>query len=131
MAPKSVRRQGMSCAVTEGSLMRRITFILTVALVCLWGVTLVPGAAAGNFDADKMGCVGEDPGTCPTATVGQNYSLTIYLKPPDGGRGEDFDCATFAVSSGSFPPGLSISDEGVISGKPTQAGSYNFFLTVN
>ncbi len=110
--------------------MRRIPLIFTVALVCVAGATFAPGATAGNFDANHMGCVGEDPGTCPTATVGENYSLTIYLLPPDGGRGEDFSCATFSVSSGSFPPGLSISDEGVISGKPTQAGSYNFFLTV-
>jgi hypothetical protein len=77
-----------------------------------------------------MGCPGEDPATCPTATVGRPYSLTIYLTPPDGGRGEDFNCARFHVSSGSFPPGLSISDEGIISGTPTAAGNYRFFLTV-
>ena len=29
-----------------------------------------------------------------------------------------------------FPPGLSISDEGLISGTPTAAGSYDFYLTV-
>ena len=110
--------------------MRRIRLILTVALACLAGVVLIPGAAAGNFDEQKMGCVGEDPATCPAATVGQPYSMTIYLTPPDGGRGEDFGCARFNVSSGSFPPGLSISDEGVISGTPTQAGSYAFYLQV-
>ena len=111
--------------------MRRIPLIFAAALTCLVAATIfAPGASAGNFDARKMGCDGEDPATCPTATVGQGYSLTIYLIPPDSGRGEDFDCATFGVSSGSFPPGLSISDEGVISGTPTQAGSYSFFLTV-
>jgi hypothetical protein len=77
-----------------------------------------------------MGCPGETPSVCPTATAGQPYSLTIYLKPADGGRGEDFGCATFHVTSGAFPPGLSISDEGLISGTPTAAGSYRFFLTV-
>ena len=110
--------------------MRRIPLILTVAFACLVGVTLVAGAAAGNFDEQKMGCAGEDPATCPPATVGQPYSMTIYLTPPDGGRGEDFNCAKFNVSSGSFPPGLSISDEGIISGTPTQAGSYAFYLQV-
>ena len=110
--------------------MRRLRLILTVAFVCAAGAILVPGAAAGNFDEVKMGCGGEDPATCPPATVGQGYSLTIYLAPPDGGRGEDFACATFHVTSGSLPPGLSISDEGILSGTPTAAGSYEFYLTV-
>ena len=78
-----------------------------------------------------MGCAGEGPATCPTGTEGQPYSLTIYLSPPEAGtRGEDFDCATFHVTSGTFPPGLSISDEGYITGTPTQAGTYDFYLTV-
>ena len=110
--------------------MRRFRLVLTVAFACVASMVLVSGASAGNFDASKMGCVGEDPATCPTGTVGQPYSLTIYLLPPDGGRGEDFNCARFHVSSGNFPPGLSVSDEGLISGTPTQAGKYEFFLTV-
>lgn len=122
----------MPSSGAEGSLMRRFRFSLVIAAaVCLAAMTFVPGAAAGNFDEEKMGCSGENPATCPTGTVGQPYSLTIYLIPPDGGRGEDFDCATFAVTSGSLPPGLSISDEGILSGTPTQAGRYQFFLTVS
>lgn len=104
--------------------------LLVVLLTLAASVVFVPGAAAGNFDEEKMGCAGEGPATCPTGTVGQPYSLTIYLSPPDGGRGEDFDCATFHVTSGTFPPGLSISDEGYITGTPTQAGTYDFYLTV-
>ena len=110
--------------------MRRLRLIFTIAFVCVAGAIFVPGAAAGNFDEGKMGCSGENPATCPTGTVGQPYSLTIYLAPPDGGRGEDFACARFAVTSGSLPPGLSVSDEGIISGTPTAAGSYDFYLTV-
>ncbi len=110
--------------------MRLVRLILTAAFVCVAGATFVPGASAGNFDEDKMGCTGENPGICPTGTVGSPYSLTIYLAPPDGGRGEDFGCARFSVSSGSLPPGLSVSDEGIISGTPTAAGSFDFYLTV-
>ena len=110
--------------------MHRLRLILTVAFACAAGAIFVPAAGAGNFDEGKMGCSGENPATCPTGTVGQPYSLTIYLAPPDGGRGEDFGCARFSVSSGSFPPGLSVSDEGLISGTPTAAGSYDFYLTV-
>lgn len=110
--------------------MRRIPLIFTLALASIASAIFVPGAGAGNFDPDKMGCAGESPSICPTATAGQPYSLTIYLKPPDGGRGEDFACAKFRVDSGSFPPGLSISDEGIISGTPTAAGGYDFYLKV-
>ena len=110
--------------------MHRLRLILTVAFACAAGAIFVPGAGAGNFDEGKMGCSGENPATCPTGTVGQPYSLTIYLAPPDGGRGEDFGCARFEVSSGALPPGLSISDEGILSGTPTAAGSYDFYLTV-
>jgi len=111
--------------------MRRFRMIVLAALLAVVGSLLVaPGAAAGNFDEQKMGCAGEDPAICPPARVGQGYSLTIYLTPPDAGRGEDFDCATFQASSGDFPPGLSISDEGIISGTPTAAGSFGFYLTV-
>ncbi|HET6682689.1 MAG TPA: Ig domain-containing protein, partial [Gaiella sp.] len=100
--------------------------------MCIAGVILIPGAGAGNFDEGRMGCPGENPGTCPTGAVGKPYSLTIYLSTdkPAEERGEDFPCATFRVSSGAFPPGLSISDEGIIGGTPTQAGTYDFFLTV-
>ena len=110
--------------------MHRLRLIFTIAFVCVAGAIFVPGAGAGNFDEGKMGCSGENPATCPTGTVGQPYSLTIYLAPPDGGRGEDFGCARFSVTSGSLPPGLSVSDEGLISGTPTAAGSYDFYLTV-
>ena len=103
--------------------------LVAVCLAAAASFVLVPGAAAGNFDEEKMGCTGEAPATCPMGTVGQPYSMTIYLTPPDGGRGEDFGCATFAFA-GAYPPGLSISDEGVISGTPTQAGTYRFFMEV-
>ena len=112
---------------------RRVTpkrFLLVVCLAIATSVVLVPGAAAHNFDPEKMGCAGEELMTCPAGTAGQPYSLAIYLKPPDGGRGEDFGCATFHVLSGGLPPGLSVSDEGYISGTPTTPGSYRFWLEV-
>jgi hypothetical protein len=110
------------------SRLKRLSLVAFVALAA--AVVLVPGAAAGNFDEQKMGCASENPAICPTGTEGQPYSMTIYLSPPDGGRGEDFGCATFHHTSGSFPPGLSIASEGEIRGTPTQAGTYDFYLTV-
>ena len=103
---------------------------MLVVFAAAMSLGLVSSAPAGNFDPEFMGCTGENPATCPTGTEGLAYSITIYLKPRDGGRGEDFQCATFHHTSGNFPPGLSIASEGVISGTPTQAGTYDFFLTV-
>ena len=110
------------------SLSKRL--LLAAVLAVAASIVFVPSAGAGNFDEEKMGCRGENPATCPTGTQFQPYSITIYLVPPDGGRGEDFGCATFHHTSGNFPPGLSISDEGFISGTPTEAGNFQFYLTV-
>jgi hypothetical protein len=110
------------------SLSKRL--LVTACLAVVASIVFVPSGSAGNFDEQKMGCAGEAPATCATGTVGQPYSITIYLMPPDSDRGEDFGCATFHHSSGNFPPGLSISDEGFITGTPTEAGTYQFYLTV-
>lgn len=87
---------------------------------------------AGNFDEAAMGCTGEDPATCATATTGTPYSLIVRLQGD-----EDTGCAVVSVSSGTLPPGLSITQQfnetkyAVISGTPTQEGRYEFYLNVN
>jgi hypothetical protein len=114
-------------------MMRRFRLLVLASLACVAALTVVSSASAGNFDKFRMGCTGEEPAVCPAGTVGQPYSLTIYLDrdvPSDPDRGADFDCATYHVSSGVFPPGLSISDEGLVYGTPTQAGHFDFYLTV-
>jgi hypothetical protein len=105
---------------------------LGIVLALAAAIVLVPGAAAGNFDEPRMGCSGESPAICAMGTEGVPYSMPIEL-----GGDEDEGCATFHVTSGSLPPGLSItrnvvneSGHGLISGTPTQAGTYRFFLTV-
>jgi len=73
-----------------------------------------------------MGCTGQDPATCPTGTEGVPYSIPIELT-----GNEDEGCDVHNVSSGSFPPGLTVnSDAARIEGTPTQAGTYRFYLTV-
>jgi large repetitive protein len=117
----------------SGTVPSRVTpkrALIVLLLVLSAAVVFVPGAAAGNFDEELMGCAGENPATCPTGTVGQPYSIKIYLLPRDGERGEDWGCATFHATSGTFPPGLIITDEGYITGTPTQAGIFDFYLTV-
>jgi hypothetical protein len=105
--------------------MRRLTLILTIAVLgCFTALAVVSAAPAGDFS--DAACSGEPSKLCPTATTGQAYSVEFTLKEPG-------DCGpSFAVSSGSFPPGLTLaSDEGVARGTPTQAGSYTFFITVS
>jgi large repetitive protein len=102
---------------------------LVVALAAALAVVLVPGASAGKFDQARMGCTGESPATCPAGTVGTPYSLPVFLQDDD-----PWSCAVF-TEQGSFPPGLSLtpyaSDEtkaALISGTPTTAGSYRFYI---
>jgi len=59
----------------------------------------------------------------PAASVGVAYSTTLAAKggtPP----------YTWSVTSGALPPGLSLSGSGVISGKPTTKGTFNFTVKV-
>jgi hypothetical protein len=105
--------------------MRRLILILTIAaLGCFTALGVVATASAGDF-ADAV-CSGDPAKMCPSATVGQSYSVEFTLKEPGDA------CPTFVVSSGALPPGLSLaSDEGVARGTPTQAGSFTFYVTVS
>lgn len=59
----------------------------------------------------------------PEATLNESYSETLTAvngtKP-----------FTWSVSSGSLPPGISLSAAGVLSGTPTASGTYTFTVTV-
>ncbi len=59
----------------------------------------------------------------PAAVIGVSYSATLTAK---GGL-QPF---TWALASGTLPPGLSISAGGVISGTPTAVGTTNFKVQV-
>lgn len=123
-------RVGQVCYLGAPVGLKRLLLVVVFAAALSLGV--VPSAPAGNFDEQRMGCVGEQPGVCPTGTTGTPYSLPIEL-----GGDEDEACAVFSVGSGSLPPGLSITREfvnetgyGLISGTPTREGTYDFYLTV-
>lgn len=59
----------------------------------------------------------------PAATVGSAYTHTLTAS---GGTGP----YTFSVDSGSLPSGLTMSSTGVISGTPTIAASFTFYIMV-
>ena len=63
------------------------------------------------------------PATLPAGNVNTAYSATVTAT---GGTG----AITYTVSAGTLPPGLAPnSGTGVLSGKPTTAGTYNFTIT--
>jgi len=62
------------------------------------------------------------PTALSAGTVGTSYSASLTAS---GGTSP----YTYAVTSGSLPTGLSLSNSGAISGTPTTAGSYTFTVT--
>ena len=106
--------------------MRRFKVFIALAVACFAVLVVATSAAAGDFLEGP--CIGDATTgmVCPSATVGQPYSVTFTLKEPGDA------CPTFAVSSGNFPPGLTLStDDGIASGTPTQAGSFSFYITLS
>jgi len=63
------------------------------------------------------------PTTLPNGKYGSAYN-TQNLKVT-GGKGK----YSFSVSKGSPPPGISLSDNGTLSGTPTVVGAYSFTVT--
>jgi len=120
----------------SASLARRVPlkrFLLLACLALVAAATLSASASAGDFaDEPCLDAAGPDTATCPTGTTGAPYSVTIKLK--EGSGCGEASPPEFSVSSGSIPPGLTFSSNGMagasISGTPTQAGSFAFYITV-
>lgn len=84
-------------------------------LVALLGGAFVSSASAGGYTDASY--------STPVGKVGTPYSHTVSWKPGTG-------CPpfTYAVVGGAFPPGLSLSSNGNITGTPTLAGTYTFYI---
>ena len=88
---------------------------LAAGVAAVLAAALVGRASAGGYtDASYL---------TPRGTVGQSYSHRVEWKPGTG-------CPPFgyAVVGGDFPPGLSLSSDGYLTGVPTQAGQYSFYI---
>jgi hypothetical protein len=122
----------------SGSLPNGLTLATSGALT---GVPTTAGSFTFTVRAtDAAGCFGSrvytivinpapcqtitlSPSTLPSATAGTPYGpVTITAT---GGTGP----YTYAVTSGSLPPGLTLSPAGVISGTPSQSGSFTVTIT--
>jgi len=64
------------------------------------------------------------------AQVGEEFMTKINSSvfTTDGGK---YDSVTYSLASGSLPDGLTIAEEGTISGTPTTAGTYNAVIGIN
>jgi hypothetical protein len=94
-------------------------FTRVFLLAVLVALVAVPAAFAIRFTDDSY--------DMPAGTVGQPYSKTFSGA---GGCGPALPYQ-FTVISGALPPGLSLSFGGTISGTPTTAGSFSFYVNLS
>jgi hypothetical protein len=111
---------------------RSIRLALALALVAVLAGVVAATAAALAFD-DAVPCVDTQPlFMCPAGTVEASYSIQLVGR---GGCGPDPPNEglpyQYKVVNGALPPGLSISQGGQISGSPSQAGTYQFWVELS
>jgi large repetitive protein len=105
-----------------------------VVFAAFTALTVTASVPAGDFaETPCPDASGPDTATCPTGTTGIPHSVTIGLK--EGAGCGPASPPEWTLSSGSIPPGLTFSSNGltgaVISGTPTQAGNFTFYITVH
>jgi hypothetical protein len=81
------------------------------------------GAPAPGGTCDQCPTITLSPPTLSNADVNQPYGPVNITA--SGGSAP----YTFAVTSGSLPPGVTLTASGVLSGTPTASGSFNFTVT--
>ncbi|OFW73702.1 MAG: hypothetical protein A2Y55_01550 [Actinobacteria bacterium RBG_16_68_12] len=97
--------------------MKRFTRTLLVA--CVAAGVFVTAAAALRFTDESY--------FTPEGVVEQSYSHQFN---GDGGCGPTLPYQ-YKVINGALPPGLSLSSSGLVSGKPTQAGLFSFWVELS
>ena len=100
-----------------------VSFVVALGFALVGGV--VSDASAGIGDDVCPDAHGENTNTCPPGQVGVAYSITFKLPEGQGcSPGED----VWSIVGGNSPPGLSMSSSGTLSGTPTQAGAFFFYI---
>lgn len=120
--------------VTSGSLPSGLTLSAS-------GVISGTPTQSGNFSvtitATSGACVSSNSYSftvqCPVVTIlpaslTNGYTGLVYSQTLSLSQGT---ATSYIVSSGSLPAGLSLSANGVISGTPSQVGTYSFSVSVN
>lgn len=106
---------------------RTIRFAIALTGVALLAGIVVATASALAFEQGDP-CSDTKPlFICPGATVGGSYSITFKA---GGGCGPTLPYQ-YKVTNGALPPGLSLASSGVLSGRPTQSGTWNFWVQLS
>ena len=105
----------------------RLSLLAVLAAMLSLGVVSSAPAGVGIADEPCPTVAGENTNTCPVGTVGQPYAIQFREAEGSGcGPGKQ----TFTIDSGTFPPGLALATSGQVSGTPTAAGSFKFFIKI-
>ena len=107
--------------------LKRILLIVLVALAAAVAVVSDAPAGVGIGDEPCPNIAGENTNTCPAGTVGQPYSIR-FREAEGSGCGPDKQ--TFTIDSGVFPPGLTLALSGIVTGTPTEAGRFAFYVKI-
>ena len=107
----------------KGHCLRRLAnYGVLLALICL----VVVSGVLFLFPSPVLAAPGIVPSVLPPGQVSVSYPATTLI--PFGGTPP---YTNWTVTAGALPPGLSLGPAtGVISGTPTTAGTYTFFVTV-
>jgi large repetitive protein len=96
--------------------MRLLRILLLAAALAL---LLVPSAAAIRFTDDSF--------VIPIGTVGEEY---FHEFKGDAGCGPELPYQ-FRLLAGALPPGLTLFDDGLLTGIPTRPGSWSFWVELS
>ena len=114
---------GQVCYLGPPVGLKRLSLLAALAAALSLGV--VSDASAGSIaDFDPCPKSGGDL-VCPVGTTGTPYSIKFHGdEDPICAPGDD----KWYVGSGAVPPGLTLAENGLLSGTPTQEGTYAFWL---
>jgi large repetitive protein len=109
--------------------------IRVLVLIAALAAIVVPGAGALRFaDTPCVEAGGGGIRVCPVGLVGALYAIKL---DGDGGCGPDPNVPgsglpyQFRLLNGTLPPGLALRKDGLLSGVPTEAGSWSFWVELS
>ena len=112
-------------------------FKLALALMGVLAAVAVSGASAADFETEwGSGADCTEPAgggqllRCPTAYVGEEYEIEMESEEGSGCTTSDGSnpYTWYEIVNSTLPPGLTMTRAGVISGTPTSAGVYRFWV---
>lgn len=116
----------MTLATLRATFPRRMSHRAKFAWIIV-AVAVIAGVLAAAASALRFT---DESYLTPTGVVGTPYSHR-FTAPPAGGSGAGCDPPYLVrVDSGALPPGLSLATDGWLTGTPTQAGKWSFWVSI-